>query len=70
MFVIGGAYGHGSAVRQRANDSLCLSSLVLNHEVALVVLLEQIYRRVACNASCRETGTCTALADPRMSNAL
>ncbi|CAI9100198.1 OLC1v1037141C1 [Oldenlandia corymbosa var. corymbosa] len=44
MFCIGGPYGHGRLMRQRANQSIKLSSLVLNHEVALVVLMEQLYR--------------------------
>ncbi|KAJ3698478.1 hypothetical protein LUZ61_002183 [Rhynchospora tenuis] len=43
-FCIGGPYGHGSLVRERADMSIRLSSLVLNHQVALIVLLEQIYR--------------------------
>ncbi|CAA0814962.1 Putative RNA methyltransferase [Striga hermonthica] len=44
LFCIGGAYGHGKQLRQRADVSIRLSSLVLNHEVALVVLSEQLYR--------------------------
>lgn len=44
LFCIGGPYGHGRLLRERANVSIKLSSLVLNHEVALVVLLEQLYR--------------------------
>ena len=43
-FCIGGPYGHGPAVRARAQHSIRLSRLVLNHQVALVVLLEQLYR--------------------------
>lgn len=44
VFIIGGAYGLGEEVRQRANEVVRLSSLVLNHEVARVVLYEQLYR--------------------------
>ncbi|CAH1438311.1 unnamed protein product [Lactuca virosa] len=44
VFCIGGAYGHGMKVRERANLRVKLSSLVLNHEIALVVLVEQLYR--------------------------
>jgi 23S rRNA (pseudouridine1915-N3)-methyltransferase len=44
VFCIGGPYGHGDAVRERANDTIRLSKLVLNHQVAVVVLLEQLYR--------------------------
>ncbi|XP_072969670.1 putative RNA methyltransferase At5g10620 [Typha angustifolia] len=43
-FCIGGPYGHGSQVRERADVTIRLSSMVLNHQVALVVLLEQLYR--------------------------
>ncbi|GAQ81826.1 DUF163 containing protein [Klebsormidium nitens] len=44
LFCIGGPYGHSPAVRSRANVVVRLSCMVLNHEVALIVLLEQIYR--------------------------
>jgi 23S rRNA (pseudouridine1915-N3)-methyltransferase len=44
VFAIGGPYGHGEAVRRRADDVVRLSALVLNHEVAKIVLAEQIYR--------------------------
>lgn len=44
VFCIGGPYGHGRQLRQRANLSIKLSSLVLNHQIALVVLMEQLYR--------------------------
>ncbi|KAJ8539656.1 hypothetical protein K7X08_013908 [Anisodus acutangulus] len=44
LFCIGGPYGHGKQLRDRANISVKLSSLVLNHEIALVVLIEQLYR--------------------------
>lgn len=44
VFAIGGPYGHDATVRERAHDVVGLSSLVLNHEVARVVLYEQIYR--------------------------
>ena len=33
VFCIGGPYGHAEAVRARANDSIRLSALVLNHQV-------------------------------------
>ncbi|KAA8519068.1 hypothetical protein F0562_013324 [Nyssa sinensis] len=44
LFCIGGPYGHGRQLRKRANVSIKLSSLVLNHQIALVVLMEQLYR--------------------------
>ncbi|MEM6930014.1 MAG: 23S rRNA (pseudouridine(1915)-N(3))-methyltransferase RlmH [Myxococcota bacterium] len=43
-FVIGGPYGHGQALREGAWRVVRLSDLVLNHEVARVVLYEQLYR--------------------------
>ncbi len=43
-FLIGGADGLGGAVRDRADRTLRLSSLTLTHEMARVLLLEQIYR--------------------------
>ncbi|KAI4376227.1 hypothetical protein MLD38_014013 [Melastoma candidum] len=43
-FCLGGPYGHGPKLRERADVSIKLSSMVLNHEVALVVLMEQLYR--------------------------
>lgn len=44
VFCIGGPFGHGPQVRERANVSVKLSAMVLNHQVAFLVLLEQIYR--------------------------
>ncbi|XP_043711943.1 putative RNA methyltransferase At5g10620 [Telopea speciosissima] len=44
LFCIGGPYGHGPQLRDRANVTIRLSSLVLNHQIALIVLLEQLYR--------------------------
>lgn len=43
-FVIGGPFGHGPAVMQRADESVRLSRMVLNHSVAYLVLVEQLYR--------------------------
>lgn len=47
VFVIGGPYGVEPHVAALAWKSLRLSSLVLNHAVARVVLVEQLYR--ACS---------------------
>lgn len=44
VFVIGGAYGLGSKLRKRADDLISLSRLTMNHQVATLVALEQIYR--------------------------
>ena len=42
--IIGGADGHSERMRQAANECWSLSSFTLQHEIALVVLVEQIYR--------------------------
>ena len=44
VFAVGGPFGHGPAMRARADHVVRLSSCCLNHEVARVVLLEQVYR--------------------------
>lgn len=49
VFAIGGPYGHGAEVRRRAFKTVRLSSMVLNHQVARVVLYEQIYRAYTLN---------------------
>ena len=51
-FLIGGADGHSEEVRAKADWLWALSSLTLQHELALVVLLEQLYR-----ARCINVGT-------------
>lgn len=43
-FLIGGADGHDDALRSKADEMWALSPLTLQHELALVVLLEQLYR--------------------------
>jgi 23S rRNA (pseudouridine1915-N3)-methyltransferase len=42
--VIGGAFGLGDAVRQRASTTLALAPWTLPHELARLVLVEQLYR--------------------------
>lgn len=44
VFALGGPYGHDDSVRAAAWRTVRLSELVLNHEVARVVLFEQLYR--------------------------
>jgi 23S rRNA (pseudouridine1915-N3)-methyltransferase len=44
IFVMGGDVGLDQSVRQRADDVLSLSAMTLPHQMARVVLLEQIYR--------------------------
>lgn len=43
-FLIGAADGHTPALREAADYVLCLGKHTMQHELALVVLLEQIYR--------------------------
>jgi 23S rRNA (pseudouridine1915-N3)-methyltransferase len=43
-FVIGGFAGVSDEVKQRANVQLSLSRMTLTHELARVILTEQIYR--------------------------
>lgn len=43
-FVIGGSLGLADAVRTRATDAVSLSALTLPHQLARVVLLEQLFR--------------------------
>lgn len=42
--LIGGADGHGDAVRSRANVKLSLGRITLPHGLARIVLAEQVYR--------------------------
>ncbi len=42
--LIGGADGHGEVVKAAADETWSLSSLTLQHELACVVFLEQLYR--------------------------
>lgn len=44
VFLVGGAYGLSDAVKKTAKDQLALSDFTLPHDLAKVVLLEQIYR--------------------------
>lgn len=43
-FVIGGAYGLSAAIRARAQSRLALAPWTLPHELARLVLAEQLYR--------------------------
>jgi 23S rRNA (pseudouridine1915-N3)-methyltransferase len=43
-FVVGGDVGFDDSVRDRADKLLSLSAMTLPHQIARVVLLEQIYR--------------------------
>lgn len=43
-FVVGGSDGVSEAVRRRANETLSFGPITLPHNLARVVLLEQVYR--------------------------
>ncbi len=49
-FLIGGADGHTDALRGKADFRWSLSPLTLQHEFALVLVLEQLYRARTLNA--------------------
>jgi 23S rRNA (pseudouridine1915-N3)-methyltransferase len=44
LFAVGGADGFGDETRQQAAFVLSLGKMTLPHELARVVLLEQLYR--------------------------
>lgn len=44
LFVIGGAYGFGKSIIDRADSKLSLSSMTFSHQIVRVIFLEQLYR--------------------------
>lgn len=42
--LIGGADGHSEALRQKADHVVAMSGFTMQHELALLVLFEQVYR--------------------------
>lgn len=44
VFIIGGAFGLSEVIMKRANFILSLSNLTFTHEIARIILLEQLYR--------------------------
>ena len=49
IFIIGGAYGLSQEVKARADICLSLSPFTFTHEIARMLLLEQLYRAVSIN---------------------
>lgn len=49
-FVLGGPFGVSKEVKDRASSAVSLSPMTLTHEMARLVLLEQIYRAMTINA--------------------
>lgn len=45
--VLGAAEGHDPRVKKMANEYISLSPLTLNHQLALLVLAEQLYRAIS-----------------------
>lgn len=50
VFLIGGAYGLSDAVKARADELFSLSPLTFTHEIARMLLCEQLYRGVSINS--------------------
>lgn len=48
-FVIGGSYGLSESVKKRANLAIGLSNLTFTHQMARLIVLEQIYRAFKIN---------------------
>lgn len=50
VFIIGGAYGLSPTVKARAHELFALSPLTFTHEIARMLMCEQLYRAVSINS--------------------
>ena len=48
-FIIGGSDGLSAAVTERADCRLCMSAMTFPHQMARLILLEQLYRAMKIN---------------------
>lgn len=44
FFMIGGPYGNGENIRQRADLKISISAMTFTHQMARLILAEQVYR--------------------------
>ncbi len=44
VWIIGGAFGVSEEIQKQAHYQVCLAPFVLNHQVAQIVAMEQLYR--------------------------
>ena len=44
FFMIGGPYGNGENIRKRANLKISISTMTFSHQMARLILAEQVYR--------------------------
>lgn len=44
FFMIGGHYGNGENIRKRANLKISISAMTFTHQMARLILAEQVYR--------------------------
>lgn len=47
IFLIGGPNGHTNSTKNKANQIISLSKMTFPHEMALLILTEQIYRAIS-----------------------
>ena len=47
IFLIGGPDGHAKGIKEKASQTISLSKMTFPHEMALLILTEQIYRAIA-----------------------